>query len=155
MFAAVNTGETQGISSKARQKFLSGKFAWKSSAKEKTNRELEKDAEEREKNRVDQSPPENWVRESRLVLSEAVEWHFSADEGFNRGFPEAQRQTVDNRVKQQDQAENDERQNEQVGRSRKKDLPYPRLRWIRGTHPLASLSDSAPARITSRRSGAQ
>ena len=67
--------------------------------------------------RVDQRPPENWVREGRLVLSEAVERHFSTDEGFNRGFPEAQRQTVDDRVKQQDQAENDERQNEQVGRS--------------------------------------
>ena len=35
MFAAVNTGETHGISSAARQKFFSGKFAWKSSARRK------------------------------------------------------------------------------------------------------------------------
>ena len=113
------------------------------------------DAEEREKNRVDQSPPENRVRESRLILSEAVEWHFSADEGFNRGVPEAQRQTVDDRVKQQDQAENDEGQNEQVGRSRKKEPSLPSAEMDTRFHPLASLSDSAPARITSRRSGAQ
>ena len=60
---------------------------------EKADRELEKNAEEREKKRVDQRPPENWVRKRRLVLREAVERHFSADEGFNGSFPEAQRQT--------------------------------------------------------------
>ena len=69
---------------------------------EKADRELEKNAKEREKKRVDQRLPENWVRESRLILSEAVEGHFSADECFNGGVPEAQRQTVDDRVKQQD-----------------------------------------------------
>ena len=35
MFAAVSTGKTHGISSAARQKFLRGKFNWKSSAKAK------------------------------------------------------------------------------------------------------------------------
>src|SRR5215469_9077737 len=35
IFAAVSTGETHGISSNARQKFLSGKSAWKSKANRK------------------------------------------------------------------------------------------------------------------------
>ena len=78
---------------------------------------------ERKKKRVDQGLPENGVREGRLILSEAVERHFPTDEGFNRGVPEAQRQTVDDGVKQEDQTENDEGQNEQVRRSCYEELP--------------------------------
>ena len=95
----------------------------KEQRQKKADRELEEDAEERKKKRVDQGLPENGVREGRLILSEAVERHFPTDECFNRGVPEAQRQTVDDRVKQEDQAENDEGQNEQVRRQRYEELP--------------------------------
>src|ERR1700681_4340479 len=57
MFAAVSTGETQGISSKARQKFLRGKSTWNKRARRK--------------------PMENWKRmlkkANRRVLTTALQ----------------------------------------------------------------------------------
>src|SRR4029077_8335236 len=88
----------------------------KQQRQKKADRELKKNAEERKKKRVDQSPPENWIRESCAVLSQPVERHFSTDKRLNCGFPEAERQAVDDRIKQEDQAKNDEWQDKQVRR---------------------------------------
>ena len=63
----------------------------------------------------DERPPENWICQCRLVLSEAIERHLSTDKGFDGGFAEAQRQAINDRIEEQDQAENDEGQNEQIG----------------------------------------
>ena len=56
MFAAVNTGETHGISSSGQAKVLQGEIRLKEQRQEKADRELEKNAEERKKKRVDQTP---------------------------------------------------------------------------------------------------
>src|SRR6516165_6788226 len=130
IFAAVSTGETHGMSSNARQKFLSGKSAWKSRASRK--------------------PIVNWNRmlkkAKRIVLTNALQKIGSARAAWYWVRPlngmspltnvstvawrTLKRQTVHHRVKQQDQAENDKRQNEQIGGRIKTDSPDDRSRWI-------------------------
>src|SRR5215469_14011545 len=119
-------------------KVLEREVCLEKQSQQKADRELEEDAEESEKDGVDQRPPENRVRECGLILGEAIERHVSADKGVDRGFSKTQRQTVQHRVKQQYQAENDEGQDEHIRRSIKTGFPDNQARCIRsvGSHHL-------------------
>src|SRR5260370_28242287 len=110
---------------------LERKISLKEQRQEKTDREVEQDAEKRKKDCVYNRSPENRVGNGGLVLREPVERHVSADKGVDRGLPKAQRQTVHDRVKQQHQAENDEGQNEQVRRGVETGLSWHQSRSVR------------------------
>src|SRR6195256_7056910 len=112
-------------------KVFERKVSLEEQRQEKTDRELEQNTEKREKDGVDDCPPENRIRYGGLVLGEPVERHVSTDKGLYRGLPKAQRQTINDRIKQHHQAENDEAQNERVGSGVVRGLSCHRPRWIR------------------------